>query len=408
MRTAVAHAYEYVPYYRETMRRQGLLPTDLLTVEDLARLPLIERDQLQRDPEYFVSTSAPTSSYLKARTSGSSGRPVTVFRDLEGLFRRAAYRERQRVVIRRLAGRRLRYRGVFVDAETNSGRGAGDAFRRSALLSSVRVHEHHISLRDPIADTIARLAERPPDVLDAYGSYLAALCRAIEQDGVQPLAVRVVTHGGDHLPASARRYLSDTLGIPVVSLYGAREAPQIGFQCEQQRHLHLNVDLCPIRIVDAEGTSLGSGERGEVVVSNLTDRGTVLFNYRLGDLASIQPGSCPCGRSLPLLSLPEGRSHDWLELSDGTRVHPFEVIEQIEPEPDVWQMQITQHSPALVHVALVATGCDRESLRGRIGARMTRLLGEATAVEISFVETLPRDATGKTRAVISHVDGAVL
>lgn len=404
VRAAVAHAYEHVPYYSETMRRRGLLPAEVLNVEDLARLPLIEREQLQRDPEYFVSTAAPISSYLQARTSGSSGRPVTVFRDLEGLFRRAAYRERQRVVIRRLAGRRFRYRGMFVDRDGNSGRDAGNAFRRHALLSSVRVDERHGSLLDPIADTMARLAERPTDVLDAYGSYLAALCHAIEHDGMPPPAVRVVTHGGDHLPSAARRFLSDTLGIPVVSLYGAREAPQIGFQCEQGGHLHLNADLYPIRIVDAEGAALPSGERGDVVISNLTDRGTVLLNYRLGDIAAIQPASCSCGRSLPLLSLPAGRSHDWLVLPGGRRVHPFAVLEEIEPEPGVWQMQITQDSPTLVRVALVSSKDDRGDLCDRISARLTRLLGDATAVDVRIVDALPRDASGKIRAVVSHVD----
>ena len=403
VRAAVAHAYEHVPYYSETMRRRGLHPAELLHVEDLARLPLVERDQLQRDPEYFVSTAAPISSYLTVRTGGSSGRPITLFRDVEGLFRRSAHRERQRVVIRRLADRRFRYRGMFVDSEVNSGRVAGDAFRRHALLSSVRVAERHVSLLDPIADTVARLAEQPTDVLDAYGSYLAALCRAIEHDGMPRPAVRVVTQGGDHLPPSARRYLCDTLGISVVSLYGSREAPQIGFQCERQDHLHLNADLYPVRIVDAEGATVADGEPGEVVVSNLVDRATVLLNYRLGDVAATRPGRCACGRSLPLLSLPEGRLHDWLEVPGGRRVHPFEAVKKIEREPDVWQLQITQDSPALVRVALVAAEDGRTGLGDRVRARMTQLLGDATAVEVHFVDALPRDPSGKTRTVVSHV-----
>jgi hypothetical protein len=41
---------------------------------------------------------------------------------------------------------------------------------------------------------------------------------------------------------------------------------------------------------------------GEVVVSNLVNRETVLLNYRLGDVAASLPDRCPCGRSLPLLS----------------------------------------------------------------------------------------------------------
>ena len=54
IRSMVAHAYEGVPYYRETMRRLGLTPADIASAEDLRKLPLIERAQLQRDPEQFM------------------------------------------------------------------------------------------------------------------------------------------------------------------------------------------------------------------------------------------------------------------------------------------------------------------------------------------------------------------
>ena len=76
LRGAVAHAYEHVPYYRETMRQLALVPSDLRTAADLAKLPLIERDQLQRDPEYFVSRARPLSDYVEAQSSGSTGEPI--------------------------------------------------------------------------------------------------------------------------------------------------------------------------------------------------------------------------------------------------------------------------------------------------------------------------------------------
>ena len=66
LRATVAHAYEHVPYYRETMRRLGLGPADFETASDLAKLPLIEREQLQRDPEYFVSRAEPLAELRRA------------------------------------------------------------------------------------------------------------------------------------------------------------------------------------------------------------------------------------------------------------------------------------------------------------------------------------------------------
>jgi len=67
------------------------------------------------------------------------------------------------------------------------------------------------------------------------------------------------------------------------------------------------------------------GESGDVVVSNLVNRATVLLNYRLGDIARKLSRTCPCGRSLPLLSFPEGRNDEYLQLASGKVMHPQSV-----------------------------------------------------------------------------------
>src|SRR6266487_2026842 len=85
VRNMVLHAYRTVPYYRETMNRLGLTADHFHTADDLARLPLIERDRLQRDPEYFVSKSHRPDSCLKLRTGGSTGVPCTIYHDRAAL-----------------------------------------------------------------------------------------------------------------------------------------------------------------------------------------------------------------------------------------------------------------------------------------------------------------------------------
>ena len=100
--------------------------------------------------------------------------------------------------------------------------------------------------------------------------------------------------------------------MAVLSVYQAVEIGIIGWECERQCGHHLNVDLCPIRILDSDRRELPIGESGQVVTSNLVNRGTVLLNYMLGDLATRLPEPCGCGRSLPLLSHVQGRTTDWL------------------------------------------------------------------------------------------------
>jgi phenylacetate-coenzyme A ligase PaaK-like adenylate-forming protein len=81
------------------------------------------------------------------------------------------------------------------------------------------------------------------------------------------------------------------------SNYNAVEAFKIGHFCELRRGYHLFEDLCDLWLAGPDGAPSPSGERGEVVISNLVNRATVLLNYRLGDFARLSPDSCDCGRT---------------------------------------------------------------------------------------------------------------
>src|SRR5688572_24797743 len=138
VRRMVTHAYEHVPYYRETMRRTGLAPSDFSNAADLAKLPLLERDDLQRDPEYFVSDAWPLDTHMVLRSGGSTGEPVRVFRHPFALFQGAAYRERARGPIFTIVGKRLRLRLALIALPGIEG--AKEEFgRRTLIPSSVRV-----------------------------------------------------------------------------------------------------------------------------------------------------------------------------------------------------------------------------------------------------------------------------
>lgn len=45
---------------------------------------------------------------------------------------------------------------------------------------------------------------------------------------------------------------------------------------------------------------MGEAQKGEMMISNPVNQGTVLLNYRLGDIATLSRQRCSCGRSLPL------------------------------------------------------------------------------------------------------------
>jgi phenylacetate-CoA ligase len=401
VRRMVAYAYRYVPYYRETIDRLGLAPTDFQSADDLAKLPLLEREQLQRDPEYFASAAPLLARCLPLRSGGSSGAPCTVYHDLRSLYQYAAHGARARAVISPLLGKSMGYRKTVI---LGSWTPVMQQFYRDRTLlpPGVALHRQQLSLLNLPETNIPLINEFRPDVIHSCGSYLAMLFRHLQVTREPFHQPRALLYTSDGLPEPARGLIEGEFGIPVFSIYEATEASNIGFECEQHTGLHLNIDLCPLRIVDADRRTVPDGESGDVVISNLINRGTVLLNYRLGDIAAFLPRPCPCGRSLPLLSQVHGRSDDWSELASGQIVHPEAVNQIFTHEEHLWQYQVVQLATTHFSVALVTTSqCNRQETRERIAAQFAGLFGGEITVDIRFVESLERTGAGKVRPVIS-------
>jgi phenylacetate-CoA ligase len=404
VRKMVAYAYRQVPYYRETMDRLGLRPSDFGSAEDLGKLPILERRELQRDPENFVSKAHPVERCLLVRSGGSTGEPKTVYRDLPSLLQTRAHDERMRPVIAKTMGRTVGYRKTDIGSPASSF-SKGRQFCRARSLSPRRVSVQHqdLSLLDSPEENVHLLNQFKPDVLQTYGSYLELLFPYLYATGEPFHRPKVVIYTSDDLSGSVRRLIEEEFKIPVFSSYQATEASRIGFECEGHLGLHLNIDLYPVRIVDPEGRTLSVGESGDVIISNLVNRATVLLNYRLGDIAALLPDRCSCGRSLPLLSFPQGRIDNWIELASGQLFHT-QAVRTIfsHDEADIWQYQVVQHTSKHLSVSVVAAEtCDRQQTRERIAAECARKFGEGVTVDISFVDSIERTAGGKLCPVLS-------
>ena len=398
LRATVTHAYEHVPYYRETMRRLGLGPADFEAPNDLTKLPLIEREQLQGDPEYFVSRAEPLASYLEFRTSGSTGEPIACFRSVPRSGSRRLGSERMEPTLAGLTGKRWRRRHAQILPDSPAS--VDDAPQVQWLGLHLREILRSFSLFDLPAEIAPRLEEFRPHLLFSFGSYIEELYIHLVSERRSFHRPNVVIYTADPVSEPVRRLMREELGIAVLSVYQTAEMGRIGWECERQCGHHLNVDLCPIRIVDSDRREVPVGESGHVVASNLVNRGTVLLNYLPGDLARRLPEPCACGRTLPLLSQVQGRTTDWLRSGSGHPLHPHSVRDFMRRVEGIRRYQLVQERPGHVRVVTVtAPGANREEIRARIVGEAQRLQDQVEA-EVEFSETLPRTEGGKVRTFL--------
>ena len=218
VRSAVVHSYEQVPYYRETMDRLGLAPASFRTANDLARLPVIEREQVRRDPEYFVSRAKPLDRYVQLATDGTTGTAITLYHDPFALFQGATHGERREATVFRLAGRRFRLRRVLVGSDMGTIARTTRAFRsRSLIPARIRYTDLRLPVSDPPATNAQRISEFEADILRGYGSYIEALFVHVQRSGMPFRAPRVVVYGGDSISEPVRRMIGERFGAAVLS-----------------------------------------------------------------------------------------------------------------------------------------------------------------------------------------------
>jgi len=409
IRSMAAYAYRYVPFYTDTMKRLGLGPHDFQSVDDLKKLPVVERMDVQKDPEYFVSTEKPVDEYHKNITGGSTGAPLEVYHDAGTLMDTFAHSERGRSIVSRLLERRYGYRVTFISPPgCNAQRMMKFRNRRMKIPSLLRPEQQNLSLYDPPEKNITLINRFRPDLIYSYGSYLSLIFAYLQKNDMRFHRPVAAVYSADGIQPGMRNLIMQDYGIQLFSWYQAIEGFKIAFECEEHRGMHINMDLYPVRIVDENGNDVPEGETGEVVLSNLVNRGTVLLNYRLGDIASIMPGPCSCGRSLPLLSFIPGRTSDLITLPDGRRVHPQRVSMIIGWDRSVLQYQIEQDSMNHLTVRLIETaGSDIKKTARQIEKGFLEAFGKDMRITVEFVDFLDTTEGGKHRVVISRLERAV-
>jgi phenylacetate-CoA ligase len=144
------------------------------------------------------------------------------------------------------------------------------------------------------------------------------------------------------------------------------------------------------------------GDSGTIALTNLVNRGTVLVNYRMSDLARWTDEPCACGRTLRRLADVDGRLEDMLHLPNGDLLHPRGIWGLLKPHPEVLQYQLVQREPTGFLLKLVtASDDDYARLAAGIASEMASVLGAGATVATERCTELPREAGGKVRMVVA-------
>ncbi len=263
-------------------------------------------------------------------------------------------------------------------------------FEPEAVLAAIERHEVAVLVAVPVM--LHRLIELPADVRARYD--LSGL--------------RLVPLSGSAIPAGLAERFMDAYGDIVYNLYGSTEAGVVTVAAPADlRAAPGTAGRAPggieVHILDDAGKPVAPGATGRIVV-----RSPLVFDgYTDGDTKPAVDGAMQTGDTGHLDDrgrlFVDGRDDDMV-VSGGENVYPREVEDLLAAHPGVEEAAVvgvpdTEFGTRLAAYVVrrsSATDLDENTLREHVRTHLARY---KVPRDVTFVDSLPRNATGK---VVKH------
>lgn len=385
------HARATVPFYRDRLPNG-----DLQELDAIATLPILTKAEVRRAERTLVSRSAGTRRLLEIHTGGTTGTPLTIFCDRATLRRNYAF---------------------FVRFQESAGIASGSAvatfagrtivppdqqcppfWRRNFAGNALLCSSYHIS-PDTLPAYAEALARFQPSWLDSYPSSLAPIARYLLSGTTTRVRPQAIITSSETLLPEMRQLLTEAFQCPVFDHYGAAEMTAFITQCRMGAY-HANPEYGVVEIL-RDGVPVRPGETGEIVATGFINPVMPFIRYATGDLAVRGEGPCPCGRASPILERIVGRMDDVLITPEGRSIGRLDPI--FKAVSSLVETRIVQDARDHVRVEMVSEGDIAPAACATLLTELQHRLGPSMRIDLVRVPRLPREASGKVRAVVNLV-----
>jgi len=392
------YALRYVPYYKETskpvIKATGDITAD--TVSDY--FPVLAKDAFRNNQERFISREFNPGRLLKINTSGTTGKPLTIYTTREARQANYAFMTRfmrwagiqQGEASATFAGR------VFIPPHQNK----PPYWRRNRWNNNHLFSSFNITA-DTIPAYIAQLERIQPAFIDSYPSAIAAIANYILENSLRVnLKLKAIITSSETLSREQRARIEQAFSVRVFDQYGNAEMAAFACQCEHGGY-HINPEYGIAELLDDAGNAVGPGEMGQLVVTGFLNKAMPLIRYQIGDSAILSDEPCACGRQFPVLKEIVGRRDDLIKTRSGRIVGRLDPI--YKGLAGIRESQIVQTDLDNVVVNIVTAPGYEGWMEDSLIAELKKRVGFEINASVNYVSEIPRTSSGKMRAVVSYV-----
>lgn len=405
LQATLNRVYKSVPCYRGKFNELAIVPEDVASLTDLAKLPFTTKEDLRLNYPYGMF-AVPLREVVRIHSSsGTTGKPTVV-----------GYTKNDLKMWSNLVARIMTAAGVTHDDVVQI------AFGYGMFTGAFGLHYGSEAIGAAVIPMSGGNSEKQIMIMQDYKStalvctpsYAISLADIIEKQGIDPhtLSLKVGLFGGEPWSEALRYEIESRLMISATDNYGLSEiiGPGVAGECRHKCGMHISEDAFIAEIIDPETCKvLPPGSVGELVLTTISKEAFPMIRYRTRDITSLDYSSCQCGRTMVRMKKTMGRSDDMLIIK-GVNVFPSQIeevlvaIEGCEPH---YQLVIDRKGALDVLEVCIEVRENiffdemkkQRAFLDMVGKKIDSVLGVGVTVKLVEPNSIPRHE-GKAQRVV--------
>lgn len=349
------------PFYKKLFAQQAIDINAVKTLEDLTRLPITTKDDLQRNNADFLCVDKQAIIEYTA-TSGTLGSPVSIALT-ENDLQRLACNEYNSFITADGSAEDVYQLMLTLDRQFMAG---------IAYYSGIRKMGGKIVRVGPGIPALQweNIARYEPTIIVAVPSFILKLIQYAEQHNInishtsvkKAVCIGESIRNADCSLNILGRKITEAWNIELYSTYASTEMQTAFTECSAGKGGHLQPDLMIVELLDENNMPVPSNTEGEVTITTLGVEGMPLLRYKTGDVCMYFDDPCPCGRNTLRLSPLLGRKKQMIKFK-GTTLYPaalFDLLNEINEVHD-YVVEVSTNDVGLDEVLLYIHAADESA-----------------------------------------------
>jgi len=391
----ITYASQNIPYYQRIVKEQNLRFSEDTIFEDIKKFPLLTKDVIRNNFDELYKFKDHT--YYRNSSGGSTGEPVIFYQD-SNYF---AWNTAAKILFDEWAGRKIGEPMVKLWGSMQDILGGGQDFKgylRQQLSGVITLGSTRMTEKG-MYEYVQRINHIKPRLILAYANCIGEFAHFIHNHDLPIYSPKAIMTSACVLYPEIRVRIEDVFHATVFNRYGSREVGDIACNCEKSSGLHLIPDIHYLEIIDKNEKEANKGERGEIIITVLTNYTMPLIRYKIGDRGILSNKDCKCGHGLPLLEKVEGRTVGHFKNKRGDIVSGGFFLTILLFRKNIKQFQIIQETIDYISINLVLI--DRTKLKDmdkdfkEINQIIRKAMGNDTKIKYNIVNEIKPSPSGK-------------